>query len=270
MKKFGVIGDPIEHSLSPSIHQAFGQAESIDLHYEKIQCSPAKFKTVVQNFFAEGGAGLNVTVPHKRSAFELAECLTDAAKAAKAVNTLWCNESGQLCGANTDGSGLLRDLEVNLGLSLAGRVITLLGTGGASRGVIAPLLSANPKTLILANRTPYGPEELAADFSTAGNIQPCTYYSLKGFRADVVIHATSAGLQGKVPWLPDDLLNAEAACYDLQYASEPTAFMRWADRRGARINVDGLGMLIEQAADAFAIWHGVRPETRSIKAILRA
>lgn len=269
-KRFAVIGNPIAHSLSPQIHQAFAHSLSIDLRYEKIFCELDEFEATVNQFFSEGGCGMNVTVPFKRRAFEMAQLLEPAAQAAEAVNTLWLNEQGELCGDNTDGSGLIRDLQNNLGIELKGKSLALLGTGGAARGVIEPLLAQQPEKLILANRTPYGPEELAERYAGQGSIQPCTYFSLKGFHVDVLIHATSAGLSGRMPWLPDDLLADGAACYDLQYANEPTAFMRWAKQHNARVVADGLGMLVEQAADAFAIWHVQRPSTTNVVKQLRS
>ncbi|MDD5036622.1 MAG: shikimate dehydrogenase, partial [Methylococcaceae bacterium] len=211
-----------------------------------------------------GGKGLNCTVPLKELAWRIAGQTSERAARAKAVNTLSIDENGALFGDNTDGQGLLRDLTCNLQLALDGRRILLLGAGGASRGILQPLLTARPQWLVLANRTVEKAEQLAREFADLGNIEGRGYEALAGERFDIILNATSASLSGDLPALPDEILAAGGACYDLAYGSLPTAFVRWGELMGAGISVDGIGMLVEQAAEAFFIWRGVRPETRPV------
>lgn len=268
--RYAVIGNPIAHSKSPRIHALFAGQTGQDIRYEAIRAEPGGFAGAMADFRQAGGKGLNVTVPFKQEAWRLADERSERADIAHAVNTLALREDGRLYGDNTDGVGLLRDLTQNAGLELTGKRILVLGAGGAVRGVLQPLLEQRPAELVIANRTVERAVELASAFEPLGNVAGCGFEDLDGARADVVINGTSASLQGKVPPLPDDLLGRQAACYDMMYGAEPTAFMQWADEHGATHISDGLGMLVEQAAESFFVWRGVMPETRPVIDTLRA
>jgi shikimate dehydrogenase len=264
--RYAVIGNQIAHSKSPVIHAAFAAQTGEPIEYGRILGDPDDFAGDVRRFVAEGGRGLNVTVPFKTAAFELLDDLSDRARAAGAVNTLIIRDGGLLRGDNTDGSGLLRDLTVNHGLVLAGKRVLLLGAGGAARGVVQPLLEAGPAALLIANRTASKAEALAAQFDQASG---CGLDELDGQRFDLIINATSTGLNGQVPAIPEDCLAEGGWVYDLLYADEPTPFCRWGQARGAARVLDGLGMLVEQAAESFWLWRGVRPQTAPVIAQLR-
>ena len=213
---------------------------------------------------------MNVTVPHKGAAFQLAERVTERAQRAAAVNTLWLDDSGTLVGDNTDGVGLLRDIRDNHSWNIAGSRILLLGAGGAVRGVLEPLLAERPASLVIANRTIEKARALAAQFAELGQVSAMGLEELDGSSYDLVINGTSAGLSGDVPRLPDDLVGDRGCCYDMVYGSEPTAFMRWAAEQAAWAVTDGLGMLVEQAAESFCLWRGCRPETGPVITLLRS
>ncbi|RMD79232.1 MAG: shikimate dehydrogenase [Gammaproteobacteria bacterium] len=264
------MGNPIRHSLSPRIHTLFAEQTGERIEYLAILVEPGGFRQAVDQFVAEGGKGINVTVPFKREAYELADGCSERARRAGAANTLIIEGGGLIKADNTDGVGLVRDLRENLGWELEGRELLLLGAGGAARGVLGPLLEALPKRLVVANRTPDTAELLAEEFADLGPVSGCGLPDLAGERFDLVIHATSAGLQGQVPELPEDLDLRGTACYDLQYGPQPTPFLRWARGRGAGPLVDGLGMLVEQAAESFWLWRQVRPRTRPVLETLRA
>lgn len=256
---YAVMGNPISHSLSPIIHQLFAQQTGLTLTYEKIQIDLPQFEHQVTEFFAQGGRGLNITLPCKQRAFAMAVEITPRCREARAANTLWM-QAGQLHADNTDGIGLLRDL--NRHVSIKEKRILLLGAGGAARGVLGLLLAANPMQLTIANRTLANAQALQQDFP---KIHPCTFADLENRHYDVVINATSASLAGENLTLPESLIATKPFCYDLVYSKEgPTAFVAWARSHGCAA-VDGLGMLIEQAAEAFFIWHGVMPNTTVIK-----
>ncbi len=261
--RYAVVGNPIRHSKSPQIHCQFAAATAQDLTYDTMLVEEGLFEREIGRFFTDGGSGLNVTVPFKQEAWSLATQLSERARLAGAVNTLWRNDAGALCGENTDGIGMVRDLEQNHGAVLAGRRILVLGAGGAVRGVLAPLLAAKPASLVIVNRTAEKALQLAEDFSELGPVRGGGYPQLKG-PFDLVINGTSASLQGALPPLPDDLLAEGAWCYDMMYGAEATPFMIWARSHGAEKVLDGLGMLVEQAAESFAIWRGVRPETAAV------
>ncbi len=267
--QYAVMGNPVRHSRSPRIHSLFAEQTGENIVYTAIQVDPGGFPQAVGNFAAAGGRGLNVTVPFKQEAFELAETRSDRARRAGAVNTLVLGE-GPIHGDNTDGVGLVRDLTQNLGLALAGRRILVMGAGGAARGVLAPLLEAGPAAVVIANRTPDRAVELAARFADLGTVTGCGYADLAGARFDLLVNATSASLQGDLPPLPDGLLAPDAAAYDMMYGTEPTPFMVWARAHGAAVVSDGLGMLVEQAAESFHVWRGVRPDAPAVIAQLRA
>lgn len=266
--RYAVMGNPIAHSKSPRIHALFAAQTGQDLVYEAILVPEGGFAASAEAFCAAGGCGLNVTVPFKQDAYVWADRLSTRAERAGAVNTLLPGADGTL-GDNTDGAGLVRDLEANLGCAIAGRRVLLLGAGGAARGALAPLLAAAPASLTIANRTPEKAAELALRFGDLGRCYGRAYDELHGARFDLVIHATAAGLADAVPPLPDDVLADGAWCYDMMYGDAPTAFVRWAHAHGAAHAADGLGMLVEQAAEAFLLWRGLRPDTGPVLRTLR-
>lgn len=267
--RYAVFGNPIRHSRSPDIHHAFAAQTNDDLAYERIEAPLNGFADAVAAFFDAGGLGANVTVPFKEQACALCEVLTDRARQAGAVNTLW-RRQGRLHGDNTDGAGLVADLRDNLGWSLAGQRLLILGAGGAVRGVLGPLLEQRPAELVIANRTLARAEALAHRFTTTDvPVRACTPAALAG-PFDIVINAVSAGLHGEMPALPKGLVAPHSRAYDMVYGERPTPFMGWAGAGGARETRDGLGMLVEQAAEAYRIWRGWRPETADVLAALRS
>jgi shikimate dehydrogenase len=268
--RYAVFGNPIRHSKSPQIHAAFAEQTGQNLSYRAQLVEIGQFDTAARAFFAGGGRGLNVTVPFKLDAYAFAGELSGRARRAGAVNTLALQEDGSVYGDNTDGVGLVRDMHDNLGWELDGRRVLILGAGGASRGILEPLLRRHPETLVIANRTVDRARELARAFADLGHVAGCGFDELAGRRFGLVINATSASLSGELPPLPDDILSDDCCCYDLTYGAAPTPFMRWAAGRTAWAVADGLGMLVEQAAESFCIWRGVRPETRRVIAQLRS
>jgi shikimate dehydrogenase len=267
--RYAVVGNPIEHSKSPVIHAAFAEQTGQDLEYGRLLGDPGAFESQVRAFFAEGGRGLNVTVPFKERAWSLADERSPRAESAGAANTLIPLADGRLRADNTDGVGLVRDLRHNNEVRLAGRSILLLGAGGASRGVVRPLLEEGPERLVIANRTAAKAEQLAADLSKLGPVQGCGLDALAGRRFDIIINGTAAGLGGQVPAIPDDCLRPGGVSYDMMYSDRPTAFVLWGRQQGAALALDGLGMLVEQAAESFYLWRGVRPETGPVMRLLR-
>ncbi|MDZ7811015.1 MAG: shikimate dehydrogenase [Arhodomonas sp.] len=265
--RYAVMGNPVAHSKSPQIHGMFAEQSGEHMVYEKILVAEDGFAEAVAEFEAAGGLGLNVTVPFKGDAWALADNLSERAERARAVNTLIISDAG-LYGDNTDGIGLVRDLRDNHGVPLAGARVLILGAGGAARGALPSLLEEGPAAVHIANRTADKAEQLAAAFADAGAVTGGGYDALTG-GFEVVINATSAGLHGELPPLPDDLLAEGGACYDMVYADEPTAFVRWGRDHGAALAADGLGMLVEQAAESFLLWRGKRPETAPVIAALR-
>ncbi|MDI3490694.1 MAG: shikimate dehydrogenase [Thauera sp.] len=271
MDRYAVIGHPIAHSKSPQIHAAFARQTAQDISYEAILAPLDGFVATVQAFRAAGGRGMNVTVPFKLEAFALADRHTPRARAAGAVNTLAFGADGIL-GDNTDGAGLVRDLTVNLGCALQGRRVLLLGAGGAARGAILPLLGERPAVLAIANRTMAKAEELIRAFAAdAGEtrLSASSFAALAGQSFDVVINATAASLSDDVPPLPPGLYADGALAYDMMYGRGDTAFMATARTDGATRVADGLGMLVEQAAESFTLWRGIRPDSRAVLAELR-
>jgi shikimate dehydrogenase len=262
--KYAVFGNPIKHSKSPAIHAAFAAQCGQDIQYRAVRVETGDFPRAARCFFQAGGSGLNVTVPFKEEAFAFADSLSPRAARAGAVNTLTRGEDGGIAGDTTDGIGLVRDMVANLGWQLQGRRILLLGAGGAARGVMEPLLRERPAGLVVANRTAARAEALVADFSDLGSVAGGGYEYLEGQQFDLLINATSSGLQGEMPPLPDSLLTERSCCYDMVYGPEPTPFMRWAAQHAAWAVADGLGMLVEQAAEAFYIWRRVRPTTQPV------
>ena len=271
MDRYAVIGHPIAHSKSPQIHAAFARQTAQDISYEAILAPLDGFVATVQAFRAAGGRGMNVTVPFKLEAFALADRHTPRARAAGAVNTLAFGADGIL-GDNTDGAGLVCDLTVNLGCALQGRRVLLLGAGGAARGAILPLLGERPAVLAIANRTMAKAEELVRAFAAdAGEtrLSASSFAALAGQSFDVIINATAASLSDDVPPLPPGLYADGALAYDMMYGRGDTAFMAAARTDGAARVADGLGMLVEQAAESFTLWRGIRPDSRAVLAELR-
>lgn len=268
--RYAVFGNPIAHSKSPVIHQCFAEQTQQALTYEALLAPVDQFSASFKTFLQQQGRGANVTVPFKQEAFALAEQLTPRAQRAGAVNTLWQDAQGVVHGDTTDGIGLVRDLIHNQNLSLKDKRILILGAGGAVRGVIEPILAEQPAQLVIANRTLSKAQELVPIFAEFGNLSACSFEELEGQQFDLVINGTAASLAGELPPLPDHLLAQGAACYDMMYGKEPTVFNRWALVHGAVQAIDGLGMLVEQAAEAFQIWRGVKPDSQSVIAALRA
>lgn len=265
---YAVFGNPINHSKSPVIHRQFAEQTGQDMHYNKQLVNEGEFELAAQEFFAQGGKGLNITVPFKLNAFAFAQKRTARAERAGAVNTLAKLSDGTILGDNTDGIGMIHDMH-NLGWELEGKRVLILGAGGAVRGILQPLLEEKPGQVVIANRTPEKAEELAKNFLDLGDIRAKSFAQLQGDHFDLVINGTSASMQGELPPLPDDLLAANAYCYDMMYGAEPTIFLAWAKQHGAAQVADGLGMLIGQAAEAFYLWRQIRPEVIPVITALR-
>ena len=271
--RYAVIGHGIGHSRSPRIHALFAAQTGQALEYGLLDVPADGFAAAVRSFVAAGGQGLNVTVPFKEAAAALADALTPRAQQAGAVNTLARRADGSLLGDNTDGAGLIRDLAANLGCTLRGARVLLLGAGGAARGIIAPLLAAGVVELAIANHNPARAAALAREFAALGPVQALSAAAIAGPAAppyDLVLNATSASLRGELPAVPPGAVAAQTLCYDLAYGTTETAFQRWARDAGAARTAMGLGMLVEQAAESFLLWRGVRPETAAVRAALTA
>jgi len=270
-RRYAVIGHPVAHSRSPFIHAAFAAQTGVAIEYERIDCAADGFAAAVRAFADGGGAGCNITVPFKFEAAALAATCTARARLAGAVNTLRLDRGGWL-GDNTDGCGLLRDLEVHAGCSLAGRHVLLIGAGGAAAGVLGPLLQARPRLLVLVNRSAGRAQALAqrhAELAHAAGVDLQTAAIEEPGRAfDLVINASASSLQGAGVPVPDCVLAPQALAVDLMYGAAAQPFLDWAARLGAR-GRDGLGMLVEQAAEAFLVWHGVRPDGAAVLQTLR-
>ena len=265
--RYVVFGNPIAHSKSPDIHTRFAAQTGQHMVYERRLAPVDGFAQAVRDFIAEGGKGANVTVPFKLDAHALATSLTPRAKAAGAVNTLTFAD-GEIKGDNTDGIGMVTDIVRNAGISLTGKKVLLLGAGGAARGVIFPVLDECPSELVIANRTVEKAVDLASQFAQKGTITASTFEDLQS-RFDIVINATSASLGDTLPPLSPVIFDNATFAYDMMYGKEPTIFMRFASGLGASVR-DGLGMLVEQAAEAFFVWRGMRPDTAAVYAELRA
>ena len=267
--RYAVIGNPIAHSKSPEIHAAFARQTGEPIEYGRLLAPLDGFAAAVERFTADAGRGLNVTMPFKREAFALARTRSERARIAGAVNTLRRDADGWY-GDNTDGVGLLRDLLRNLRVTIARRDVLVLGAGGATRGIVVPLLEQRPRTLTVANRTVEKAVALAIDFVAHGEIRAASAAALEDRRFDVVINATGAAAHADdaPPW-PAGLFAPGSFAYDLTYADQPTAYLRWARAHGAAGAADGLGMLLEQAAESFYVWRGVRPDTRPVFTLLR-
>lgn len=265
--RYAVIGHPISHSKSPLIHQAFAAQTQQDISYQAIEAPLDGFKSTIERLVGEGYKGCNVTVPFKFEAFQLCKQLTGRAQAAQAVNTLLFRD-GKILGDNTDGAGLLADIEQNLNCKLLFKKVLLMGAGGAAHGVIWQLFNAGA-TITVANRTLEKAQQMVAEFAAYGTVFASSYEALAGKTFDVVINATSSSLADELPPLPDGLFAPQALAYDMMYGKQ-TPFLQFAAEQGAARLADGLGMLVEQAAEAFFKWREVRPDTAPVIAQLRA
>lgn len=271
--RYAVIGNPVAHSRSPQIHAAFAAQTGQDVDYSRLLAPLDGFRAALASFRSGGGRGLNVTLPFKLEAFDAADEVSVRAKDARAANFL-SFEGARVKADNTDGAGLVADLARNLGVQLEAKRILLLGAGGAAQGVLGPLLACGPAILAIANRTVDKALRLAQDLrhkpgANRTVVTGLAYGDLNGHHFDVVINATSSSLQGEVPPLPDGLFARDALAYDMMYGKEPTPFLAFAAAQGAGRGADGLGMLVEQAAESFLLWRGVRPHTAPVIALLR-
>ncbi len=263
------MGNPVSHSKSPTIHSAFGKQTGVPVYYQAICVREGDLARAVTAFRDAGGLGVNITVPYKEEAFALADEATDRARQAGAANTLRFDDGGRILADNTDGYGLIRDIKRNHGQVIAGRSLLILGAGGAVRGILGPLLAERPSNVCIINRTVDRARRLVEAFPTATRVAVTGYEKLPEQCFDIVINGTSAGLGGEAPDLPARVLCPGGWCYDLMYAHGLTPFLLWARRCNAGYFTDGLGMLVEQAAESFRIWLGVTPETGPVIAALR-
>jgi shikimate dehydrogenase len=262
--RYAVIGYPVAHSWSPFIHGMFAKQTGQSLTYSRLEIPPVELETQVAAFFANGGRGLNITVPHKQAACLLTRFRTPRAEIAGAVNTIAAQDDG-LLGDNTDGAGLVTDLSQNLGLALKDTRVLLLGAGGAARGVLGPMLSAGPEYIEIANRDGARATQLAGEFATLGDVHGCGFDAIStSGHFDLVLNATSASLQETIPPVPPSVIGPTTLCYDMAYGKGDTAFTRWAKNAGAGRSETGWGMLIEQAAESFQLWRGVKPDTKPV------
>lgn len=261
--RYAVIGNPVAHSKSPEIHAEFAHQTGQDLVYVRLAAPREGFLAEVKRFRERGGRGLNVTVPFKEEAFRACSRLSDRAKFAEAVNTL-SFEGEAVVGNNTDGVGFVRDLEKNLGCPLVGRRVLLMGAGGTARGILMPMISRAPAMVAIANRTRERAQALAQKFGLFGRVEAAGYDELAGRQFDIVVNSTSASLSGELPPLPEGLFAEGALAYEMMYGKGYTPFLEFARAQGAARVSDGIGMLVEQAAESFFIWRGVRPDTAPV------
>ncbi|OED37720.1 shikimate dehydrogenase [Chromatiales bacterium (ex Bugula neritina AB1)] len=261
-QNFALFGNPVSHSKSPYLHQNFAQQFDLAIDYRKLLSTPENFKADVRDFFSTGGDGCNVTVPFKEDAFALCDILSPMAARARAVNTLYLNAEKKLCGHNTDGIGLVNDLLNNHKTDIANRHVLIIGAGGATRGILGPVIAHNPASVTVANRTYAKAQQLAAEFADLFQVHTCSTSTIDTpDKPDIIINATSASLSAELPVTDALLITDCTVCYDLAYANEPTAFMQWASSHGCAKSLDGKGMLIEQAAAAFTTWTKLTPTT---------
>jgi len=266
--RYAVVGNPVAHSLSPQIHAAFARQTGADLEYTRLLAPLDGFAACISAFHRQGGRGVNVTLPFKLEAWRLATRRSERAEQAQAANTLRF-DGDEIFADNTDGAGLTRDIEANCGFAIAGKRLLLLGAGGAARGVLLPLIERRPTALIIANRTFDKAQSLALHFGRWGDCSARRYEDLTGDTFDLVINATAAGVAGELPPLPADIFAPDALAYDMMYGEKSQSFIKLAVAHGAAHAVDGLGMLVEQAAESFFVWRGVRPQTSPVIAQLR-
>jgi len=262
--RYGVMGYPVSHSRSPVIHRLFAIQTKQNIQYELLQVAPEKLETAVKQFGRTGGKGLNITVPHKSEVVRLIDDMSERASNAGAVNTLVFRDN-DIYGDNTDGVGFMHDLQLNQGVQLKDAKILILGAGGATRGIVGPLLEAEPDSIVIANRTFPKARNLADHFASQGPVDACRFQDVHSLPVyDLVINATSAGVKGEMPPYPEQAIHPNTICYDLSYGLTPTPFSLWAIEHGAAKSVMGWGMLVEQAAESFHIWRGIRPDTASV------
>lgn len=266
--KYAVIGFPVAHSWSPFIHGLFARQTGQSITYSRLEVPPESLNDRVVEFFAADGKGLNVTLPHKQAACLIARERTQRAEMAGAVNTLALRNDG-VFGDNTDGAGLVADLTRNLGFDLRGTRVLLLGAGGAARGVLGPLLEVDPEYVEIANRNEERAAELAHEFSTLGSVHGCGFDAITVATFDLVLNATSASLQDTIPPIPPGVIGPTTLCYDMAYGKGDTAFTRWSKSAGAGRAETGWGMLVEQAAESFQLWRGVKPDTAPVIAAVK-
>lgn len=264
MNQYGIMGHPIQHSWSPRIHQLFAKQAQLTLSYQPILVPLEGFAQALDSFQAQGGKGLNITLPFKQQAYQSVDFLSERAKWAKAVNTIRFNSDGSRFGDNTDGIGLIRDVIQHHAFSMMGKRVLILGAGGAVRGILNPVLQESPELLIITNRTESNAQALVTEFSQYSCLKACSLQAIAKFQFDLIINGTRASLDGNSIDLPGDILSDQAYCYDMVYGKGKTPFMIWAEKNHAAIVSDGLGMLIEQAAESFYIWHGIRPDTEVV------
>jgi shikimate dehydrogenase len=261
---YAVFGNPIHHSKSPTLHQAFATQTGESISYTAELVDVDGFTSAADRFFTDGGRGLNITVPFKIDALHYADSLTDRAKKAGAVNTL-IKKDNKVIGDNTDGAGFIDDVLLNLQWTLQNKNILILGAGGAVRGILDPLLQANPKKIVIANRTVKKAQQLIDDIvATPNDLLSACHYDDINETFDIIINGTSASLHGDLPALPDTTISENSYCYDMMYGGKPTVFMQWATHCGAKDVADGLGMLACQGAESFYQWRGVRPNTQPV------
>lgn len=265
---YAVMGNPVAHSKSPLIHSEFAKQTGQDLQYLKIEVPLDQLSVYLDQFQREHGRGLNITVPFKEDAYHWLEQHTERASMARAVNTIKFFEDGTSCGDNTDGIGFMRDLQQHE-FSVKGKKVLIIGAGGAARGIIPPLLEQNPEEITIVNRTPAKAISLAQDFQPYGRITTTTYEQL-AHPFELIINASSMSLSQQTLTLPTTILGRKTFCYDLMYSQHRTVFLQWACEHGITQLADGLGMLVEQAAESFFLWRGVRPDTRRVIQLLTA
>jgi shikimate dehydrogenase len=270
ISNYAVFGNPIKHSKSPQIHSLFAEQKGITLNYQAIEVPIESFSEYVNSFASQNGKGLNITVPFKEDACSLCDSLTQRAQVSGSVNTIWFDEQKKIYGDTTDGKGLINDLTINHGFDLKNKSILVLGAGGAVKAILEPLCEQRPERIIIANRTVSRAEQLAKTFSNQGDIQVYSYDELPEQPFDLIINGTSLSLNGKLPMIPKSTVSNNTCCYDLMYSDTETIFMKWASAQGALKVMDGLGMLVEQAAESFNIWHGVMPDTKPVIDLLRS
>lgn len=264
--KYLVLGNPIIQSKSPFIHNHFSQQTKQDMTYDKQLLEVEEFEAFILDFQKQGGKGCNVTAPFKEQAFKMSQELSPRAKAAGAVNTLTFTDSGKILGDNTDGQGLVEDL-LSHGVLLKNKSILIIGAGGAARGSILPLLAQEPTSITIANRTLEKAEQLVSEFSDE-SLHYCDIKNLPS-HFDIIINSTSASLSNKVPEISQLVIAHASCCYDMAYNSQQTAFVQWANDLGVETTIDGLGMLIGQAAESFRVWRGVKPDTQELLGLMR-
>jgi len=267
--QLAVMGNPIAHSKSPIIHQNFAKEQNAKVNYQKLLVPIDDFAGAVKCFFESGGRGLNITVPFKEQALKAATVLTARAQKAGAINTLWNKGNGEILGDTTDGEGLVNDIVSFYGHDLSEKSILILGAGGAVKGVIEPILSQDPSKIVIANRTAQKAIDLANIFDTE-TVKGCGLTDIPNESFDWIINGTSASLSGEVPPVPNSCITESTACYDMMYSTEATAFQNWAKQKGIQTRIDGLGMLVEQAALSYQMWMDFKPSTQKVRDLLRA